>query len=120
MDGVSMVAYYLVGHTIELTLKSYLFAKGYTLSDLRNPKKFGHSISKLLDECRKRKIGREVKLSKAEITAIHSLNDEYKTKRFEYIEYGMYRLPDYLFTRGVAEKLVNGLQRYAMNPPFNK
>ena len=115
-----MVAYYLVGHSIELTLKSYLFAKGYKLSDLRNSKKYGHCLSSLLDECRKRKIGREVKLSKAEIAAIHLLNDVYKTKRFEYLEYGMYRLPGYLFTRDVAEKLVNGLARYAMNSPFNQ
>jgi hypothetical protein len=120
MDGVSMVAYYLVGHSIELTLKSYLFAKGYKLKDLRDPKKYGHSLSNLLNECRKRKIGREVKLSNAEIAVIHLLNDVYKTKRFEYLEYGMYRLPGYLFTRDVAEKLVNGLSKYAMNPPFNK
>ena len=119
-DSISLVAYYLIGHSIELSLKSYLYSKGYTEKTLRHPKKFGHNLSNLLAECRRRKLGREVKLTRYEIKAINVLSDTYKSKKFEYIEYGTYRAPKYFFIRDVAEKLVNGLRRYAMNSSFNK
>ena len=77
-------AYYLVGHSIELSLKSYLAAKGYKVSELRS-KKYGHDLEKLLIEARRRNLGREVKLSKHQVKAIKLLNDTYKSKRFEYL-----------------------------------
>lgn len=63
-DELLLPAYYLVGHSIELSLKSYLAAKkGYTVDELRS-KKYGHNLEVLFSEARKRKLGREVKLSK--------------------------------------------------------
>lgn len=115
----SLVAYYLVGHSIELSLKSFLLAKNYPISELRK-RKFGHDLSNILAECRKRKLGREVKLTKNEIAAIMFLDKTYKEKRFEYFEYGGYNFPEYFYIRDVANKLVNNLARYAMNSPFNK
>lgn len=114
MDGASMVAYYLVGHSIELALKSFLVAKGYSKAELRSRKKYGHNLANLLKECRRRKLGREAKLENAEIEAINLLNATYMSKRFEYLEYGIYRLPKYFFIRDVAAKLVSNLSRYAM------
>ncbi|MEW7986511.1 MAG: hypothetical protein AB2810_15910 [Candidatus Thiodiazotropha endolucinida] len=111
----TIVAYYLVGHSIELTLKSFLYAKKYSKNKLR--KKYGHDLGKLLKECTKRKLGREVKLKKMEKRMIELLNATYKSKGFEYLEYGSYRFPEYNYIYEVAEKLSNGLARYAMNPP---
>ena len=116
----SLIAYYLLGHSIELSLKSFLFAKGYTVEQLRRQKEFGHDLAALLSECRRRKLGREVKLKRQEIQAITLLSATYKSKKFEYLEYGTYNLPEYFFLRILAEKLVNGLSHYAMNPPLNK
>ena len=116
LDDNTVVAYYLVGHSIELSLKSYLYAKNYNEDILRN-KKFGHDLSKLLKECKKRKIGREVKLKKKEAAGIDLLSITYKRKKFEYLMYGSYSLPEYEFIYKVAKKLSNGLARYAMNPP---
>ncbi|ODB94077.1 hypothetical protein A3194_05300 [Candidatus Thiodiazotropha endoloripes] len=115
LDDNAIVAYYLVGHSIELSLKSYLYAKNYNKNKLR--KKFGHDLSKLLQECKKRKIGREVKIKKNEAAAIDLLSVTYKSKKFEYLEYGSYSFPEYEFIFKVAKALSNGLARYAMNPP---
>ncbi|MEW8690331.1 MAG: hypothetical protein AB2535_04500 [Candidatus Thiodiazotropha endolucinida] len=111
----AIVAYYLVGHSIELSLKSYLYAKNYNTNKLRN--KYGHDLSKLLKECKKRMIGREVKIKKKEAAGIDLLSVTYKSKKFEYLEYGSYSFPEYKFIFQVAKKLSNGLARYAMNPP---
>jgi len=111
----TIVAYYLVGHSIELSLKSYLYAKNYDKNKLR--RKFGHDLSTLLTECRKRKLGREIKVKKKEAAAIELLNTAYKSKGFEYLEYGSYSFPEYDYIYGIAKKLSNGLARYAMNPP---
>ncbi len=82
-------AYYLVGHSIELSLKSYLAAKGYETKVLKS-KPYGHDLEALLIECRKRKLGREVKLSKHQFNAIKLFSDTYKLKKLEYLEYGNY------------------------------
>jgi hypothetical protein len=111
-------AYYLVGHSIELSLKSYLAAKGYKTEELRS-KKYGHDLEALLIECRKKKLGREAKLSKHQVTAIKLFSNTYKSKKLEYLEYGNYRLPEYSFIYNVAKHLNDSLACYASNSPFN-
>ena len=111
--------WHLVGHSIELSLKSYLAAKGYKTSELRS-KKYGHDLEAFLIEARKRKLGREVKLSKHQINAIKLFSDTYKSKRLEYLEYGNYRLPEYGFIYDIAKHLNDSLAYYASNSPFNK
>ena len=112
-------AYYLVGHSIELALKSFLLAKGYKITELRK-RNYGHNLETLLAEARRRKLGREVKLSRYEDEAIKLLNKTYNTKKFEYMEYGNYHLPEYWYIHKVAQKLVKDLEYYSSNSPFNK
>jgi HEPN domain-containing protein len=112
-------ACYLVGHSIELSLKSYLAAKGYKIGKLRS-RKYGHNLEALFKEARKRKLGREVKLSKQQVKAIKLLNETYMVKKFEYLEYGQFKLPEYGFIYEVAECLLKGLEHYASNSPLNK
>jgi HEPN domain-containing protein len=112
-------AYYLVGHSVELTLKSFLLAKGYEIDKLKKGP-YGHNLEELLREARRRKIGRHVKLSKIEDNAIKLLSRTYSAKKFEYMEYGNYHLPEYWYIHTVAQKLVNGLRYYSSNSPFNK
>ena len=111
-------AYYLVGHSIELSLKSYLAAKGYQISVLRS-KKYGHDLEALLVECRKRKLGREVKLTKHQFDAIKLFSLTYKSKKLEYLEYGNYQLPEYGFIYNVAKTVNDSLAYYVSNSPFN-
>ena len=110
--------YYLVGHSIELALKSFLLAKGYKITELR--KKYGHNLEALLAEARRRKLGRHVKLSRNEDKAIKLLSKTYYKKEFEYMEYGNYNLPEYWYIHKVAQKLVKNLEYYSSNSPFNK
>jgi hypothetical protein len=51
--------YYLLGHSIELSLKAFLMKRGNKLSDLRSHK-FGHNLYALLRESRRRKLGKVV------------------------------------------------------------
>ena len=112
-------AYYLVGHSIELSLKSYLAAKGSTPDKLKR-KPYGHNLKALFSEARRRKLGREVILSEDQVKAIRLLNETYCSKEFEYLEYKNYRLPEYGPIYTTAKCLLDGLARYASNSPFNK
>jgi len=72
------VKFYLLAHSIELSLKAYLRYKKYTLSDL---KYFGHNLNKIYKELTSKFI---YKLDSGSVTAINSINSYYKNKEFEY------------------------------------
>jgi hypothetical protein len=114
-----MPAYYLIGHSIELSLKAFLRGRGVPLKTLRS-RAFGHDLEALLKESRKRKLGNEVKLNKAEINAILLLNRTYKSKEFEYIVTGSVTLPTYAVISKTADKLSNGLKNICYKKTFNK
>lgn len=108
----SLVAFYLVGHAIELALKSYLIARGLTVEDLRG-RKYGHKLNALLAECRKRRIGLAVKLSAKDLQTIRGLNETYAAKELEYQFGGSRTLPPYADLVNVAERLSVGMLGYA-------
>jgi hypothetical protein len=56
-----MPYYFLLGQSIELSLKAFLLGRGVPLKELRS-RKYGHNLETLLDEARRRKLGLEVKL----------------------------------------------------------
>ena len=107
--NVSMPAYYLIGHSIELSIKGFLRARGVSIKSLSS-RKYGHDLQALIKEARKRKLGNEVKLSNNEIDAIMQLNKAYKNKEFEYIYPGLVTLPTYGRISKVAIKLSDGLK----------
>ena len=98
-------AYYLWGHSIELSLKAFLFANGVPLLKLRS-KELGHDLKALVTEAESQGIKRKVHLSAREIGEIHVLSDEYVAKRFEYHEAEDYHLPYRDRTKRLAGKLV--------------
>ena len=114
----SFPAYFLIGHSIELSLKAFLFGRGVTVNHLWN--KYSHDLEKLITESRRRKLGREVKLSKGHISAIKILNAPYKHKLLEYSEVGTYTLPQYWLICEAASNLVNGLYSFCYKSTFNK
>jgi hypothetical protein len=97
------VVHYLIGHSIELSLKSFLLSRGLKIDELR--KEYGHDLSALLSESRRRKLGNIVKLTRGEINAIKRFNVYYKAKLLEYTEIGFYKFPPYTLIHGVANKL---------------
>lgn len=76
---VSIPAYFLVGHSIELALKAFLRAKGVSVYDLRSTE-YGHNLESLVRESRRRKLGIAVRLTKADIAGVLLLNQSYRPK----------------------------------------
>jgi hypothetical protein len=50
--NVSLVTFYLLGHAAELLLKSLLHKHGVPLQDLKDRKKYGHNLGKLVEQSR--------------------------------------------------------------------
>ncbi len=89
---VSFVAYYLIGHSIELSLKAFLLGRGVPIVTLRS-KAYGHNLSVLLREARRRKLGNVAKLTRHDLAVVNLLNTCYGAKEFEYVAIGFRRLP---------------------------
>lgn len=111
---LSIPAYYLIGHAIELLLKSFLLARGETIEILRSQKKYGHNLEKLLMEASRRKLGCFVKLKQSEKRLIILLNTSYMQKEFEYFELGYISIPKYKPLVEIANKLCSGIKAYSV------
>ena len=107
------VANYLLGHSIQLSLKAFLLAKkGCTITDLR---KYGHNLETLLKEAARRKLGREIKLTLTEKEAIILLNKHYEKKEMDCPEHEKYSLPKYEKIFKIADRLIKKISSYAHN-----
>ena len=113
-DRAFMPYYFLLGQSIELSLKAFLLGCGVSLEELRS-KKYGHNLKALLDEARRRRIDLEVKLENTHCTVIRLLGIEYLDKRFQYIQTGLMHLPDARLAQEAADNLSNGLEDYCRN-----
>lgn len=107
---VFMPYYFLLGQSIELSLKAFLMGSGVPLDDLR--KEFRHDLEKLLTEAQSRQLEIELKLDKNQCAAIEILNWEYSDRRLQYIQTGAKSIPKPEFAQGAADKLSAGLQEY--------
>jgi hypothetical protein len=109
-EEVSLPAYFLLGRSVELSLKAFLLARGVKASELKS-RKYGHNLSSLLETALERGIVNEVKLDAIEIGVIKLLNYDYMEKRFEYRDTGgTYHLPKIDVTKQVSRKLVTDLE----------
>lgn len=104
---IDTVAYYLLGHSIELSLKAFLFGSGVQKKSLYD---YGHNLDKLVTESRKMELDKHVELSEQDIDNINLINSSYSTKLLEYIEIGFYRWPKYEYLHAIAHKLVDGIK----------
>lgn len=108
---LSLVAYYLAGHSIELSLKAFLLGRGLSIDTLRS-RKYGHNLSVLLSESRRLKLGNCAKLSPKDLAVVQTLDGCYSAKEFEYMFYGSRTLPPYSMVIAVATKLHDGIAPY--------
>lgn len=97
----------LYGITIELALKAFLLKRGLTLNQVRS---LSHDLAKALGLARKRKLGREVRLDRREVAAIHVLNINYSSHRLRYIVTGATKTPELVYIERAAKELVLGLE----------
>jgi hypothetical protein len=102
---------YLLGHSVELSLKAFLLGRGVPIGTLRS-REYGHDLAALLKEARRRRLGNEVPLQSRHLNVIQLLNYEYVAKKYEYRETGMYYTPDPSLTQDVADRLIGGLEVY--------
>ncbi|PYJ88402.1 MAG: hypothetical protein DME71_13190 [Verrucomicrobia bacterium] len=91
-DHVSLPAYYLWGHSIELSLKVFLIGHDITLRELKR-KDLGHNLTALWQKARSLGLEQEIHLYPEEIGTILVLSRDYAEKTFEYAEAEEYDLP---------------------------
>lgn len=106
-----MPYYFLLGQSIELSMKAFLLGRGVAITELR-AKNLGHDLVALLGECKRRKIGKEVELSQYHGAGIRILNLTYKPRRLQYIETGLMSLPEAWMVHEAAENLSVGLESF--------
>jgi hypothetical protein len=80
------VIYYLLGHSAELTLKSFLLKHGATIKQLT---KIGHDLEKLISSAAEHNLK-----SIDNSTQLKELSKLYKTKQYEYRKNSRENLPD--------------------------
>ncbi|MEX0696919.1 MAG: hypothetical protein WD014_05820 [Dongiaceae bacterium] len=98
--------YYLLGHAIELALKSFLRAKGKTPHDLWLLR---HDLDAALELANS--LG--LPASPVQRAAIHGLNLYYKAKEFEYIVTGYKELPTLEILQECADALISDVSAVA-------
>lgn len=111
-------AIFLFCRAMELSLKAFLLARGVSVSELRNPKRFGHNLNNLVREARRRKLGQYHKLTRQDIKAIDLLNAEYSSKHFEYIVTGTIKVPPIDGVELLVVQLVINLKTYCVNATY--
>lgn len=82
---------YLIGHSIELTLKSYLLNNGVSLRELRVI--YGHDLERCLKRAEEIGLLAMVTFNTAEGGTFELLNKLYSTKQLEYIVTGPKHFP---------------------------
>jgi len=74
--GSCIVQAYLLGHAIELYLKSYLLHEGFTVTLLKS-KKYGHNLTVLLAEAQSRGLEQMIRISPELVEDLRKLNAVY-------------------------------------------
>jgi hypothetical protein len=100
-----MPVYYLYCHTMELTLKAFLLARGLSVDEIRS-RRLGHNLQGLWKECNAQ--GLKVQSAKAAALGqtIKLLNPFALRFDFRYLRVGMISLPPLEAVRGDAEHLI--------------
>lgn len=95
------VKLYLLCHSIELAIKSWLRREGYSVKELV---KFDHDLVALIHELIEKF---EVKFPKEVVATIALINYYYDTKQLEYFDRGSKTFPDLEYLRYCAELVLH-------------
>ena len=107
-EVASVPVMFLVGQSLELSLKSYLLSKGVTLKEVRS-KDLGHSLRANLKKAKGLGLLTLVTLEQEEIQAISTLDQLYASKQLQYIVTGAKQWPAYELIQSAAFKLLHGV-----------
>jgi len=102
---------YLVGHSIELSLKAYLVYEGISLAELPT-NQYGHNLARCFESANKLGLSDIVNFESGEIDALEVLNELYSTKQLNYIVTGTKTLPVFGPIQVLCQKLLGGVGPY--------
>lgn len=97
---------YLVGHSIELSLKAYLLHKGVSLTKLKN---LGHDLEKCYKKAEEHGLQQHVTLTREDIDVIGVLNKLYSTKELNYFVKGTKQFPVFGPLEALSKKLIDSV-----------
>jgi hypothetical protein len=102
----SLVLYHLHTHSIELTLKAFLRAKGIDVKELKN--KFSHGMMGLMGVGTERKL--KVRKPKRSLHILERLDQLGKVQTFRYFEAGFLSLPTLDEVRQLNERMLSSVR----------
>lgn len=97
---------FLVSHSMELILKSYLRENGYTLNDLR---KLSHGIFGCFEAANKVGLSDFLELDEGEISLLQLISKLHASTELRYIKTGYKELPVFGPMASLAEKLLKNI-----------
>lgn len=95
---------YMIGHSIELSLKSYLLYTGTSEDDLRTL--YGHNLSKAFEAACNAGLKELATFEQTELEVLNILNQLYKSKELNYIRTGYKKFPPFGPVEALAKKLL--------------
>jgi hypothetical protein len=110
-DGYEIIApipvLYLVGHSIELSLKAFLLHKGVSLTELKRG--YGHDLHSCMRKAKELQLNGIVEFNQQELGAFEILDKLYSSKQLEYIVTGAKQFPVFGPLQTFAVKLFNAI-----------
>jgi len=99
-------ALYLLGHSIELSLKAYLLSQGVNLRQVRN---LNHDLHACMRKAKELGLLSHVQFTGLEEGALEILNGLYSTKQLEYIVTGAKQFPLFGLVELFSARLFNAV-----------
>ena len=116
------VPYYLYCHSLELVLKAFLLTNNVSIEQLKDSRKLGHNLTKVLNKAKGLGLEDIVKITGVQEGEIRKANDYYNNphKGFEYFEVipavmGYKNLPDLDVLADLTSTLVAQLELVCLN-----
>ena len=103
---ISMPAYFLFCHAIELALKSFLISQGCTEKGLRE---IGHDLETAMDEALKHEAF-DMHISDRQKAVLRHVNPYYRGKQLEYLAVGVKSFPALVEVEEAANAIVAGVK----------
>ena len=101
----SVPVMFLIGQSIELSLKAYLLHKGATLAEIRS-REFGHNLGSCYAKAKELGFAALIELQDTEESGMETLDELYSSKQLQYIVTGAKTFPSYEAINAVASKLL--------------
>jgi hypothetical protein len=96
---------YMIGHSIELSFKSFLLFHGRSDNQLRS---IGHDLQKAMRKCKELGFRAALDATPEEVASLRALNVLYESKQLNYSEAGLKEYPVFGYIESLSKKLLLG------------